>query len=155
MKLLITFIFTVMVAIAAEQGNPKKLPFETDRNAEALLQQKVNYESKSKSRKPQSAPVVPSVPASASETVKSEVKSAESSSEQPSVEPNQVVECKSGNEGRRIEVQKKGSGCEVVYTKKGESKVIAQQKLGNLRCDHVFQDLQSKLTKGGFTCESK
>lgn len=148
MKLVISIVLTVIAVLAVEQENPKKTPFETDRSSEAMLQQKVNFENKAKDRKVQS---------NATE-VKSDSTPVPSESKAPSEATNsesQLLECKSGNQIRSIEIRKKGSGCEVIYTKKGEPKVIAQQKLGNLRCDHVFQDLQSKLSKGGFVCESK
>lgn len=163
MKLLVTFIFAAFIASAVEQGNPKKTPFETDRSSEALLQQKVSYENKTKadakrsistantsSVKAETKPTTPSPSAENNTKTPDQVSPAESAASDA-----QIVVCKSGNEVRNVEIHKKGSGCEVIYTKKGEPKVIAQQKLGNLRCDHVFQDLQSKLAKGGFTCESK
>lgn len=159
MKLLISFIFIVITVAAVEQENPKKPPFETDRNAESIIKQKVNFENKAK------APASTSKAVAADEkslTVPTQSNSAESKSTNPEVQKSetpssesQLIVCKSGAEVRNIEMRKKGSGCEVTYTKKGESKVIAHQRLGNLRCDHVFQDLQSKLTKGGFVCESK
>lgn len=162
MKLLVTFIFAAILASAVEQGNPKKTPFETDRNSEALLQQKVNYENKTKvdAKRTISTADTKSVkteakPTSPSGAAENNSKAPEGAPAESAAPDAQVLVCKSGSEVRNVEIHKKGSGCEVIYTKKGEPKVIAQQKLGNLRCDHVFQDLQSKLAKGGFTCESK
>lgn len=72
-------------------------------------------------------------------------------------DPNskQKMICKTQKEIRVLVLEPKGLGCEVLYTKQGSDKIIAQQKQGTLRCEDVFITLKEKLTKGGFICEAE
>lgn len=72
-------------------------------------------------------------------------------------DPNgkQKMICKSQKEIRVLVLEPKGLGCEVLYTKQGSGKIIAQQKQGTLRCEDVFNTLKERLAKGGFSCEAE
>lgn len=167
MKLLNTGILLLLLATSFSYGveqNPKKMLSATDRSEEQHIQEKINFENKNKALKTKNGVSKTEGKESSLSQVAQETaaKSTSESTKEKNKEPktqeaseNQVLVCKSGQEERSIELAKKGSGCEVIYTKQGSPKVIAQQKLGTLRCDDVFQTLQAKLTKGGFNCESK
>lgn len=139
MKKIIFSCFISLLVGAVEQVDTKKTPFETDRSKEVLIKEKVNFQQKINNS------LAPS---------EAQAESTEGASSQDNMGA-QVLNCKSAQEVRQLELVKKGSGCEVIYTKKGASEVIANQKLGTLRCDDVFRTLQEKLVKVGFKCESK
>lgn len=161
---LLLLLLVTSSSYGVEQLNPKKMLSATDRSEEQHIQEKVNFENKNKALKANNGAsktegkVNSLSPTSQETNVKSTVEGAKEKNKEPKIQEaseHQVLVCKSGQEERNIELAKKGSGCEVIYTKQGSPKVIAQQKLGTLRCDDVFHTLKTKLTKGGFNCESK
>ncbi len=60
--------------------------------------------------------------------------------------------CKSGSDERKLNIQVKDSGCELQYTKAGETKVIASQISGSEKCEEVMTSVKEKLVASGFTC---
>ena len=63
------------------------------------------------------------------------------------------VNCKSGTEERKLAIQVKGSGCELMYTKGGEAKAIASQMNGSEKCEEVMTSVKEKLVAANYTCE--
>lgn len=65
-----------------------------------------------------------------------------------------VLTCKMGKEVRTLEKkEREGGGCEVIYTKGGEGKSIANAKNELTYCDQMIDKMKEKLVDGGFTCE--
>lgn len=165
--ILLLHVLLILVASSSygvEQLNPKKMLSATDRSEEQHIQEKINFENKRKALRANKGVSKINTNESSLSAVsqESEIKSVTEEAKEKNKEPkaqesseNQVLVCKSGQEERSLELAKKGSGCEVIYTKQGSPKIIAQQRLGTLRCDDVFHTLQTKLAKGGFNCESK
>lgn len=63
------------------------------------------------------------------------------------------VNCKAGSDERKLSIQVKGSGCELNYTKAGETKVIASQINGSEKCEEVMTNVKNKLVAANFTCQ--
>ena len=63
------------------------------------------------------------------------------------------VNCKAGTDERKLAIQPKDQGCELMYTKAGEAKSIASQVVGNEKCETVMASIKEKLTAAGFTCQ--
>ena len=61
--------------------------------------------------------------------------------------------CKSGSEERKLEIQTKEKGCELLYTRLGETKTIATQIVGHEKCEQVLAGIQEKLVASAFKCE--
>jgi len=61
--------------------------------------------------------------------------------------------CKSGSDERKISIVTKGSGCELQYTKAGETKSVASQIVGNKKCEDVMNTIKEKLVAAQFTCQ--
>ncbi len=60
--------------------------------------------------------------------------------------------CKGAGEERTLEIMKTKKGCELHYTKGGQTATIASQVIGQLRCEEVMTNLKEKLISSGFTC---
>lgn len=63
------------------------------------------------------------------------------------------TQCKSGSDTRNIEVKAEGGGCEVMYTKMGETNSVASSVNGTDHCNTVAERIKTNLTNAGFTCE--
>jgi hypothetical protein len=63
------------------------------------------------------------------------------------------VTCTHNSEKRTIAVQAKDSGCEVMYTKMGETKSIATAAHGDKYCQGVVSKIQKNLTGAGYSCQ--
>ncbi len=62
--------------------------------------------------------------------------------------------CTLDKDTRVIEVKKtEAGGCELFYTKFGESKSVASSGFGTQYCEEVKDRIQSNLNKAGFTCQ--
>ncbi len=62
--------------------------------------------------------------------------------------------CTLDKDTRVIEVKKTDSGgCELFYTKFGESKSVASSGFGTQYCEEVKDRIQTNLNKAGFTCQ--
>lgn len=62
------------------------------------------------------------------------------------------VECKNGSDVRKLEILKSGSGCQLAYSKFGETSNIASAANGTEYCETVSKRIQGKLADAGFTC---
>lgn len=63
------------------------------------------------------------------------------------------VNCKSGADERKLAINVKGSGCELNYTKAGETKSIASQINGSEKCEEVMTTVKNKLVAADFSCQ--
>ena len=63
------------------------------------------------------------------------------------------VNCKSGSDERKLAVVAKDSGCELQYTKAGQTSTIASQIMGNAKCESVMTSVKEKLIASGFNCQ--
>ncbi len=63
------------------------------------------------------------------------------------------VSCKLDKDERVIEKVATTSGCEVKYTKAGETNVIASSTSGSAHCDQVQGKIKGNLEQHGFKCE--
>lgn len=64
------------------------------------------------------------------------------------------VTCKLGSDDRVMEKVEKDGGCELRYTKFGETKVSATSSVGTAHCDEVQDRIRKNLEKFGFQCSS-
>jgi hypothetical protein len=71
----------------------------------------------------------------------------------PSAATDSGTTCKAGADERTLAINVKEAGCELVYTKMGETKTIASQIQGNEKCEEVFSKVKENLTKANFSCE--
>ena len=74
-----------------------------------------------------------------------------------SVEPKgtedfRVTSCAKGNEIRLLEVQNKGAGCILDYTKSGKVSAVASSAHGIKHCVSTKSKIQTKLKKAGYSC---
>lgn len=90
-------------------------------------------------------------------TKKSAKKSAKTETAQTAAKESAVgtaeVNCKSGSDERKLSIQVKGSGCELNYTKAGETKSIASQINGSEKCEEVMTNIKNKLVAANYTCQ--
>lgn len=63
------------------------------------------------------------------------------------------VTCKAGTDERKLAVTPKEQGCELQYTKAGNTSTIASQIIGNEKCETVQTNVKEKLIAAGFSCE--
>jgi hypothetical protein len=63
------------------------------------------------------------------------------------------VTCKSGSDERKLAINVKGSGCELAYTKAGETKSIASQINGSEKCEEVMTSVKEKLVAANYACQ--
>lgn len=78
-----------------------------------------------------------------------------SSADVVSVHADKVV-CKLGSDERQILRRKPESGgCEVVYLKTGEEKVVANAQNDLSYCDTVMGRIQKNLQQAGFACDAE
>jgi hypothetical protein len=63
------------------------------------------------------------------------------------------VKCSHGGDERTLQIAEKDGGCEVVYTKLGETNPVASASHGKQHCQDVSERIQKKLTDAGFTCQ--
>jgi hypothetical protein len=83
-----------------------------------------------------------------------EEKAEEAKEEAESSMEGSKASCTLDKDTRVIEVKKTdGGGCELFYTKFGESKSVASSGFGTQYCEEVKDRIQSNLSKAGFTCQ--
>lgn len=63
-----------------------------------------------------------------------------------------AMTCKNGSDTRTLEVVAKDSGCEVSYTKFGETTTPASSVNGTAHCDSVKDRIKTNLENAGFQC---
>ncbi|PIR21797.1 MAG: hypothetical protein COV44_11270 [Deltaproteobacteria bacterium CG11_big_fil_rev_8_21_14_0_20_45_16] len=61
--------------------------------------------------------------------------------------------CVNGADKRSIENRRSGAGCEVAYTKAGETRVVADAKADLSYCDKMAEKIKSNLIAAGFSCQ--
>jgi hypothetical protein len=64
--------------------------------------------------------------------------------------PAGTTECTSGEDKRTIEIKTTDKGCEVMYTKQGNTSSVANG--GQQKCEAVVNKIKTNLTGAGFTC---
>lgn len=63
------------------------------------------------------------------------------------------VVCTHKEDKRTLATETVDGGCKLSYTKAGETKEIATQKVGSEKCESVAAGIRSKLEASGFKCE--
>ncbi|MCB0355794.1 MAG: hypothetical protein KDD40_02245 [Bdellovibrionales bacterium] len=64
------------------------------------------------------------------------------------------VECKIKKDIRFLKVvAKEPKGCELIYTKFGKEKTVAESAFGNEHCEKIMQKMQGNLESAGFKCQ--
>lgn len=64
------------------------------------------------------------------------------------------ITCRAGEDQRTIAKKSMtGGGCEVLYTKHGETNTIADAKNDVGYCDNVVDKIKNNLTSAGFNCQ--
>ncbi|MEK6579055.1 MAG: hypothetical protein AABZ55_07490 [Bdellovibrionota bacterium] len=66
---------------------------------------------------------------------------------------NDATTCSSGSDERILAIAVTGDGCELTYTKGGESKSVAHQKEGLSVCERVKEQIEKRLQASGFKCK--
>ncbi len=127
-------------------------PLGTNRSEGLQIKAKMDYEKKTDpaqvpktERKQTAAPI---------EKVNSESKPVTKPSDSKSVTGTHLT-CKNGKEARELLLDKKGSGCDLVYVKGGQNKNQAHQNNGSNVCESVLEKMKATLEKTGFKCEPK
>ncbi len=64
-----------------------------------------------------------------------------------------TVVCTSGSEERKIEVVDKSPGCELNYTKGGQSSMIASSGSTTGHCEGIKDRIKGKLEAAGYSCQ--
>jgi hypothetical protein len=64
-----------------------------------------------------------------------------------------AVVCKNGADTRTIDVAVKDAGCQVVYTKFGQTTNPASSVKGTSHCESVVAKIKGNLESSGFKCE--
>src|SRR5579859_8093438 len=95
------------------------------------------------------APAKASTGASTSSPAPKEAKAAEAKKKKSTAAAG-ALSCAQGTDKRKAEIHKKGDGCEVEYTKLGETKVIATSADGMDHCDEVIAKVRKNLLSSGF-----
>lgn len=90
---------------------------------------------------------------SAKKSTQSEAKAAAAGTAQEAAVGTAEVNCKSGSDERKLAINVKGSGCELNYTKAGETKSIASQINGSEKCEEVMTSVKNKLVAANYTCQ--
>jgi len=61
--------------------------------------------------------------------------------------------CKAEKDERTVEKFETSTGCELKYTKFGETTVIASSAVGSGHCDRTRDQIKANLEKNGYKCE--
>ena len=137
MKLAITLLaLTLVTACASKKTEPAKTETPKTMTAEKPAIEVKKEEKRTK----KGAKKASDEAAAATPAAKSAVGTAE-------------VNCKSGTDERKLAIQVKGSGCELMYTKAGETKAIASQMNGSEKCEEVMTSVKEKLVAANYTCQ--
>ncbi len=62
------------------------------------------------------------------------------------------AECTHGKDVRTLEVVKSGQGCELNYTKMGNTNKAATSVKGSTYCHTIFERIKGNLEKSGYKC---
>lgn len=63
-----------------------------------------------------------------------------------------TITCKNGSDTRTLSVVAQNSGCEVSYTKFGETTAPASSASGTAHCESVKERIKTNLENAGFQC---
>ena len=117
----------------------------------------------SSAKKNETAAATPaSTKAAATPAATAETKSEKADTKKKMTRPTKVatsdpnakeVRCTSGSYERLLAIAAKGEGCELNYTKAGETKSIATQMVGDGRCAEVMKSVRAKLEGAQFSCQ--
>lgn len=66
---------------------------------------------------------------------------------------DETMTCTLGKENRQIEIRSKDKGCEVLYTKAGNTSAVASDKVGMDHCQKTLAKMRGKLEAGGYACK--
>lgn len=74
--------------------------------------------------------------------------------EKKSAEPliNKLL-CHGPHEERTLEIQAKGSGCVLMYTKQNNASEVARAQYDHKPCRAAMQKIRDRLESGNFACE--
>lgn len=64
-----------------------------------------------------------------------------------------ALTCESSKDQRKLLITDVDKGCKLEYTKNGEVKEVATQKIGRERCEAVLKKIQGVLESNKFTCK--
>ena len=102
---------------------------------------------------PQTTVQTPAPPAEKAEANDKATAKANEAAASASPEDKRVT-CTNGNDIRVLEIEAvEGKGCEVIYTKNGNSKSVAKAGKGTEHCEKTVEKMTDKLESGGFKCE--
>lgn len=65
----------------------------------------------------------------------------------------EAVDCKNGQDTRRLEVQTRDAGCVLLYTKFGKTLQIGQSRRNVELCRQKLHEVQANLEKAGHSCK--
>ncbi|MBI4403469.1 MAG: hypothetical protein HY537_04875 [Deltaproteobacteria bacterium] len=71
----------------------------------------------------------------------------------PSLQGTKII-CKAEKDERIVEIVETAPGCELKYTKFGETQVIASSAVGPAHCNRVRDQIKNNLEDFGYKCES-
>ncbi len=63
------------------------------------------------------------------------------------------TKCKSGSDERVLKISDVQGGCNLEYTKAGNTSSVATQKNGQTKCEEVRNKIKEKLAASGYQCE--
>lgn len=87
-------------------------------------------------------------------TKKMNKKNFKSAKQKPVSPPQTVITCKAGTDVRVLEIKPVDEkGCELQYTKNGDTKTIANANFNVSYCETVQNRITSKLEAAGFSCQ--
>jgi hypothetical protein len=87
------------------------------------------------------------------EAVKKDAKSAGKSTTVAAASTESKATCSKDKETRTLEVVTAGQGCELQYTKGGDTQKPATSVKGVTYCHTVFEKIKGNLEKAGYKCE--
>ncbi|MDR3607197.1 MAG: hypothetical protein P4M08_07450 [Oligoflexia bacterium] len=80
--------------------------------------------------------------------------SAPVNAEQKAASPSlKSMSCQKDSDNRTVEIQAKGAGCDVMYTKFGKTHSVASSSAGNGHCEKTLAHMKKKLEASGFHCQ--
>ena len=85
--------------------------------------------------------------------VKGMAKKMKTSASSGSSSSSDALKCKLGKDMRNLDVKPTGKGCELTYTKFGNSKIAASSQYGSGYCQKVQSKIKGRLEQAGFKCE--
>lgn len=110
--------------------------------------------SKKQSTETNAAPAATAMPAPV-ETKKEDSKKSKTTTGKATGEAKIAAEvtCSSHEGVRKLAIKTKDQGCELDYTKGGQTSAIASQVVGQAKCEEVSTRIQEKLIAAGYKCE--